>query len=311
MYTEKAPFDWAAFDATSAKVGVAPNLIGYFSGWNERFRADAVIRAWAHGSLPMMAWESRPLGVGGDPAVAPGYSLPAIIAGGFDTYLHQYAKDIVATGLPLVIRFDHEMNGVWYQWSETDGSGPPINGNAPGDYAKIWRHVHDIFQQEHANDLVIWNWSPNIVNDLPASHRADGYLASLYPGDRYVDWVGLSGYLRPPYRSDQSFTFAGSFGPSLSQIRALTKHPIILSEIGASEAGGHKAAWITALFDAFAQPENADIIGFAWFNLVVTCLVGGERVTNDWRVDSQPDSLSAFIAGLTRPEDRFTLAPPR
>lgn len=309
MYTDQAPFNWATFDATSAKVGVSPDVVGYFSGWDESFRANAVTRAWQQGRLPFMTWESRPIDAQNDTTDAPEYSLPKIIGGDFDAYLHQYAKDIVATGLPLAIRLDHEMNGIWYPWAETDGKGGSINGNSPGDYVKMWQHVHDIFQEEGANSLVIWVWSPNIVNNLPATHKADGYLASLYPGDRYVDWVGLSGYLRPPYKSDQTFTFDYTFGQSLKELRALTGKPIMLSEIGASETGGHKAAWITSLFDALAKPENDDIIGFSWFNLAVTSYVEGERATNDWRIDSRPDTLSAFIAGLTRPEDHFTLTP--
>lgn len=309
MYTEQAPFNWATFDATSAKVGVAPNLVGYFSGWDETFRANAVTRAWAQGRMPMMTWESRPISAGNDSTDAPAYSLPKIIGGDFDAYLHQYAKDIVATGLPLAIRLDHEMNATWYPWNETDGSGKPINGNAVGDYVKMWRHVHDIFQQEGANNLVIWVWAPNIVNNLAASHKVDGFLENLYPGDDYVDWVGLSGYLRPPYKPDNDFSFDYTFKPSLDKLRALTKKPIILAEIGASETGGHKATWVTSLFDALGRPENDDIIGFSWFNLAVTSYVEGVRATNDWRIDSRADTLSAFIAGLTKPEDNFTLTP--
>lgn len=309
MYTEQAPFNWATFDATSAKVGVAPNLVGYFSGWDETFRANAVTRAWAQGRMPMMTWESRPISDANNVLEAPAYSLPKIIGGDFDAYLHQYAKDIVATGLPLAIRLDHEMNGIWYPWAENDGQGKSINGNNVGDYVKMWRHVHDIFQQEGANDLVIWVWSPNIVNNLPASHKAAGYLESLYPGDDYVDWVGLSGYLRPPYKSDNNFSFDYTFTPSLNALRAITSRPIILAEIGASETDGHKPAWITSLFSALGKPENDDIIGLSWFNLAVTSYVEGVRATNDWRVDSRADTLSAFIAGLTRPEDRFTLTP--
>ncbi|MFJ3394906.1 glycoside hydrolase family 26 protein [Leifsonia aquatica] len=309
MYTEQAPFNWATFDATSAKVGVAPNLVGYFSGWDETFRANAVTRAWAQGRMPMMTWESRPINAGNDSNVAPEYSLPKIIGGDFDAYLHQYAKDIVATGLPLAIRLDHEMNGIWYPWSETDGQGKSINGNSAGDYVKMWRHVHDIFQQEGANSLVIWVWAPNIVNNLPATHKVDGYLEGLYPGDDYVDWVGLSGYLRPPYKSDNDFSFDYTFKPSLDKLRSITKKPIILAEVGASETGGGKPQWVTSFFEALGRPENDDIIGFSWFNLAITTYVEGVRATNDWRIDSRADTLSAFIAGLTRPEDRFTLTP--
>jgi mannan endo-1,4-beta-mannosidase len=309
MYTEQAPFNWATFDATSAKVGVSPNLVGYFSGWDETFRANAVTRAWAQGRMPMMTWESRPINAGNDSNVAPEYSLPKIIQGDFDAYLRQYAKDVVATGLPLAIRLDHEMNGIWYPWSENDGQGNSINGNSVGDYVKMWRHVHDIFQQEGANSLVIWVWAPNIVNNLPARHQVAGYLEGLYPGDDYVDWVGLSGYLRPPYKSDNDFSFDYTFKTSLDRLRSITKKPIILAEIGASETGGYKPKWVTSFFEALGRPENDDIIGFSWFNLAITTYVEGVRATNDWRIDSRADTLSAFIAGLTKPEDHFTLTP--
>ena len=43
--------------------------------------------------------------------------------------------------------------------------------------------------------------------------------------------------------------------------------------------------------------------------LAVTSYVEGVRATNDWRIDSRADTLSAFISGLTRPEDDFTLTP--
>jgi len=173
----------------------------------------------------------------------------------------------------------------------------------------MWRHVHDIFQQEGANSLVIWVWAPNIVNNLPASHQTAAYLQGLYPGDQYVDWVGLSGYLRPPYKSDNNFSFDYTFTPSLNALRNLTSKPIILAEVGASETDGHKPTWITSFFQGLAKPENSDIIGFSWFNLAVTSYVEGVRATNDWRIDSRSDSLSAFIAGITRPEDDFTLTP--
>ncbi len=199
------------------------------------------------------------------------------------------------------------MNGVWYPWSEDNGKGGSINGNRPGDYVKMWQHVHDIFQEEGANSLVAWIWAPNIINNLPASHKASTYLDSLYPGPSYVDVVGLSGYLRPAYKPDNTFSFDYSFTPSLKELRRITDKPILLAEIGASEVGGHKVAWITSLFEALAKPENQDIIGFSWFNLAVTSYTEGELATNDWRIESRPQSLAAFTAGLALPGGRFVL----
>jgi mannan endo-1,4-beta-mannosidase len=314
LFTEQAPFNWATYDATSAQLGSIPSIVGYFGGWDEVFRSNAITRAWERDTLPILTWESRPIGSANDQVTEPDYTLPAIIgdpdagvAGSHDDYLRQYARDIVSTGLPMGIRLNHEMNGIWYPWAETDGQGNPINSNRVGDYAKMWKHVHDIFAEEGANDLVIWIWAPNIVNNLPASHQAPGFLDGLYPGDEYVDWVGLSGYLRPAYKPDNDFTFGYSFDASLAQLRGITKKPIFLAEIGASEIGGHKAAWITTLFEALAKPENDDIVGISWFNMAITTNVEGERATNDWRIDSRADSLAAFVAGLARPDSDFAL----
>ena len=47
----------------------------------------------------------------------------------------------------------------------------------------MWKHVHDIFEAEGANQYVIWVWSPNIINNLPATLQSQSNLAGLYPGD--------------------------------------------------------------------------------------------------------------------------------
>ena len=314
LYTEQAPFNWATFDATSSKLGTTPSVVGYFGGWDEAFRANAVTRAWERDTLPILTWESRPIGSANDKIIEPDYTLPAIIGdpavgvpGSHDDYLRQYARDIVSTGLPMGIRLNHEMNGIWYPWAETDAQGNSLNSNRIGDYVKMWKHVHDIFAEEGANDLVIWIWSPNIINNLPATHRAAGFLDGLYPGDGYVDWVGLSGYLRPIYKPENDFTFAYSFDASLAELRRITDKPIFLAEIGASEIGGHKAVWVSSLFEALAKPENDDIVGVSWFNMAITTYIEGERATNDWRIDSRADSLAAFVDGLARPDSDFAL----
>jgi len=306
MYTTQSPFNWAEFDNVSAAVGIKPTISGYFQGWDGNFRADAVTRSWSKGMLPLLTWESRPLKAGNDQAIDPNYTLPKIINGDYDAYLHQYAKDIIALGLPLAIRLDHEMNGSWYPWGERQWGGNSLNGNGKGDYVKMWRHVHDIFEAEGANQFVIWVWAPNIINALPGwAKNSSWYMRSLYPGDDYVDWVGLSGYYRPPFKADQTPTFDYTYGPSLAQLRSITTKPILLAEIGATEIGGLKPAWVSDLFRALAKPENSDILGFAWFNETVTTISGGQRLTNDWRITSRRDSLQAFIDGINDPASGF------
>lgn len=305
LYTAQSPFSWSEFDDVTAKVGTTPDIAGYFQGWDSDFRADAVTRSWAKNLLPMITWESRPLSAANDVVEDPAYSLPVINGGAYDDYLRRYAEAITALGLPVAIRLDHEMNAGWYPWNEQGSGGKALNGNGRGDYVTMWRHVHDIFEAAGANQYVIWVWAPNIVNNLPAANQSLEYTQSLYPGDAYVDWVGLSGYYRPPYRDDQTPTFDYTFGRSLAQLRTITDKPVVLAEIGASESGGDKPAWVTDLFDAFTRPENDDILGFVWFNLPVTTMLDGQPFTNDWRIASRPSSLQAFVDGIGDPAARF------
>jgi hypothetical protein len=309
MYTAQAPFNFATFDDAAIKAGSKQSLVGYFGGWDQAFRGDAVVRSWERGLLPMLTWESRPIAAANDVPEDPEYSLPRILDGAFDDYLRTYARDIVATGLPLGIRFNHEMNGTWYPWGEQKTNGSSNNGNRPGDYVAVWRHVHDIFEAEGANDFVIWTWAPNIINNLPARHQDPAYLQSLYPGDEYVDLVGISGYLRTPFTQANNFTFDYTFGATLAQLRALTGKPILIAEVGATENGGKKVQWLQSLFASLSEPENADIIGLAWFNIAVTTVSQGQLVTNDWRIDSRAASLEAFRTGLATPAANFRLIP--
>ena len=80
-----------------------------------------------------------------------------------------------------MLRYGHEMNGSWYP--RADG----VNGNAPGDFAAAWRHVHDVVTAAGATNPS-WVWSPNIP--YTGSTPLDG----LYPGAVYVDAVALDGY---------------------------------------------------------------------------------------------------------------------
>jgi len=251
----------------------------YFSGFDSGFSAAQVNAAWHARQIPMLTWESRPLN--GDGSTAD-YSLASIAAGAHDTYLRKYAADIKANGLPLIIRFDQEMNGDWYRWGESN----PAAGNAEGSYVAAWRHIHDVFAAEGANAQVIWLWGPNRVDNiqrLPA-------IGNYFPGAAYVDWVGMSGYYRP---GDASATFDSTYAMTLNALRATAPgKPILLAEVGATERGGKKVAFVKDFFTGLTR--NPDVKGFVWFNRTVT----DEGQTNDWRIQSTTAVLDAFRAGL-------------
>ncbi|MPV90179.1 hypothetical protein GB882_16015, partial [Georgenia ruanii] len=290
IFTEESPYHFGEVDEVAATLQHMPSSVTYFAGWDQDFRPDAATDAWTRGMLPIISWEARPnvtdMGPDTNNAVDPDYQLADIVAGAHDEYLRQYAADVVEFGLPVGIRLMHEMNGHWYPWSEQ------TNGNKPGEYIAAWRHVHDIFTAAGAEN-VLWIWAPNTI-EFPQAQP----LEQLYPGDAYVDMVGLSGYYRKPIEGKEA-SFQNTYGKSVAGLRAVAPgKPIWLTEVGATETGGNKVDWVTSFFEALGQ--NPDIIGFTWFQREVTAIPIGESepVTNDWRLTSSPEVTLVAQHGL-------------
>jgi mannan endo-1,4-beta-mannosidase len=220
-----------------------------------------------------------PAGIGAHPR------LGQIIDGTFDGYLDSWAVAARNDGRPIVLRFAAEMNGNWYPWSES------LNGNAVGEFAQAWRHIHDRFEAVGA-DNVIWLWSVNRTNNLSTD------IATYYPGDEYVDWVGMSGYLRQ-LTPGVTPSFSATFDLTLGQLRALTTKPILLAEIGAGTDETNKSAWIRSLFSGMAA--SPDIIGFLYFN--------DQKVGGDWRLQTSQAVVNAFADGVDHPRWRTGVNP--
>ncbi|WP_127126257.1 glycosyl hydrolase [Georgenia sp. SYP-B2076] len=290
IFTEESPYHFGEVDDVAGTLGHMPSSVTYFSGWDQDFRTDAATSAWTRGMLPIIAWEARPNETDMSPdsknSVNPDYQLADIIDGTYDDYLRAYAADVAEFALPVGIRLNHEMNGIWYPWAEQ------VNGNKPGEYVAAWQHVHDIFTEAGAEN-VLWIWSPNVI-EFPQAQPLD----ELYPGDEYVDIAGLVGYYRKPIEGKEA-SFQHTYGKSLAALRDLAPgKPIWLTEVGATEEGGNKVDWVTSFFEALAQ--NPDIIGFTWFQREVTAIPIGESkaVTNDWRLTSSPEVTLVARHGL-------------
>jgi beta-mannanase len=177
------------------------------------------------------------------------------------------------------------MNGDWYPWSES------TNGNLPGQFVAAWRHVHDIFTAENATN-VKWVWSPVARYGVALS-------TTDYPGDAYVDVLGLSGFnggTALPWTGWRSFS--SLFNGSIATLHRLApSKPIQISEVGSAEAGGDKAAWIANMFsDLRAHPQVTSVV---WFDL---------RKQTDWRINSSPAAGQAFATAVAASTGRA--APP-
>jgi mannan endo-1,4-beta-mannosidase len=251
------------------------SVVMWYADWANVRRPDVKqLRAIARrGSLPEITWE--PWNHAWDNARQPTYRLRRIIDGRHDGLIRRWARDLAAYGGPVRLRFAHEMNGNWYPWSEA------ANRNHPGEFAKAWRHVRRIFEHERAAN-VEWVWSPVALRVKKIE----------YPGDAYVDRLGLSGFVGGvQLRHRRWRPFEKVFGHSLRQLRRIAPDkPIEISEVGAAEEGGDKPAWIRGMFRALARRPKIDTL--IWFNI---------DKGSDWRIQSSKASVRAFEEGAREP----------
>jgi hypothetical protein len=247
--------------------------------------SDRTLWDVANNLVPMITW--MPYG-NGNPLVE-------IIQGEHDDWIKSEADKLKALNVQVLMRWGHEMNGNWYPWAgyvngeggdadggdaATDAGGVPSSG--PAKYVAAWRHVHDIFAAEGATNVVwVWCTNSNDVPDAPWNH-----WTLYYPGDDYVDWVGIDAYNWGNSSSCCIWTtFAGLLTGSPYQDYS-AKKPIMLPETASAEVGGNKGAWITAMHQNL-ETEFRGIRAVVWFDI---------NKETDWRIDSSPSSLAAYQA---------------
>jgi len=200
--------------------------------------------------------------------------LRQIARGGYDAYFEEAADVVRAFGSPVFISINHEMNGNWFAYSEAY----PRSGVTADDYIASWRHIVNIFRRRGAGNAA-FVWSPNVPDVGPVSFRR------YYPGDDYVDWVGISFYSGNPI--DNIDTVYGAYAE---------RKPIFVTEWATSTtqnkfhlAMRSEAQWVGDFFRALdtRYPRIKAISWFQWNKGDGNCLL--QRL---------PQQQQAYAAGI-------------
>ena len=96
------------------------------------------------------------------------------------TYVLDLVKYLDSLNVPIFLRFAAEMD-VWTTQA------------APADYIEAFRFVADIVHENTSNVAMVW--SPTYARGWMAD------VTEYYPGDEYVDWIGISLYLQAYYNA--------------------------------------------------------------------------------------------------------------
>jgi mannan endo-1,4-beta-mannosidase len=234
VYVPGVPDSYAPVTDFKKVSGVKPDVILYYSGWLESFKAVFDTEISRNGAVPLIQMDPKDI------------NLTAITSGKYDAYISSYAEAVRAYKRPVILSFGHEMNGTWYSWSYKHSS--------PLAFVAAWRHIVTLFRLAGAQN-VTWLWTVNII-DKATNIPSPG---PWWPGSSYVTWVGIDGYY-----TTSTATFAPLFGPTIVAVRKLTDRPILIAETGARNG----ASQPDQISDLFAGVHLYGLLGLMWFDAI-------------------------------------------
>jgi hypothetical protein len=226
--------------------------------WSARQSWDDIINpTWLYdtwkGTPYTMAFGVAPVPEGDDSATMAGCA-----AGSYNDKWAQFGTNIKAAGLDnSIIRLGWEFSGDWYKWRADD----------PAQFAKCYQQIVTSARTTAPN--LIWDWT---VNRGTGQALADASQA--YPGDAYVDMVGVDSYDMWPGATDEAAwqaQYSGPFGLKYwADFAKAHGKKLDLPEWGVypatgSNSGGDNAFYISKM-EAFFAAEG-DQLGFeSYFN---------------------------------------------
>jgi hypothetical protein len=183
------------------------------------------------------------------------YTLQHIIDGSFDGELRKWASDAKRLKIPMVVEFGPEMNGNWFPWSgilngagKKDGYGDAKYVDGPERFKDAYRHIINLFKKQGVHNIT-WafhTFPPFEKNEDSELYKKWNNIKNYYPGDDYIDWIGLSVYGAVEQDSEwTSFTeILDNAYPVIAGISA--DKPLAVFEFGVAEYPqlGNKSNWI-------------------------------------------------------------------
>lgn len=162
-----------------------------------------------------------------------------VLDGKYDTYLKNYARAVVNSGAPILFRLGNEMNGDWCVYSSHHTS------KDTDIFKAFYLYVYQIFEEAGAHN-VIWVWNPN--GKAFPDFKWNNELC-YYPGDEYVDIVGMTSYNTGTYYESETWMeFDEMYDSLYREYTARYEKPLMITEFSSSSVGGSKEEWVASMF---------------------------------------------------------------
>jgi hypothetical protein len=179
-----------------------------------------------------------------------------VLRGDYDEIFKQLAAEIAAYQAPILFRLNNEMNGDWC------GYCAYYNSLDPELYEAVWKRVYGIFQAQGA-DNVLWVFN---ANNRSYPDFLWNHTLWYYPGDAYVDVVGLTAYNTGTYYPGEVWTDFETLYDAFywDYLNWFPSKPFMISEFACSGYGGDKAAWISDMMEKISVYSR--IKAMIWWN---------------------------------------------
>lgn len=161
--------------------------------------------------------------------------MEGLLSGRYDLNMRTICEELNRFSSPVTIRWGHEME---------DESGQFIWANwYPETYIAAYRRMVDLCRG--VTDKFDYMWSPLGFEDL----------ADYYPGDDYVDVVGVSVFGYEPWEQavlGSPRDYLDIFTPRYERASAFGK-PVVVAEIGYSGSAGYVDQWENMIRQIYEQ----------------------------------------------------------
>ncbi|MFD3158351.1 glycoside hydrolase family 26 protein [Haloimpatiens sp. FM7330] len=207
-------------------------------------------------------------------------SIMRVLNGDYDSYLSSWANGIKNLQAPVFIRIGNEMNADWTDWGSSNIY------NDPDLYKIAYRYIVDYFNQVGcSNAYFVWN--PTIDSSPLTSLNKESVY---YPGDDYVDWIGLTAYNFGDTQWGKFKYFDELYEDMYkSYLRNFPNKPMMIGEFSSTENGGDKAEFIRDVFQKIpTKYPNIKLV--IWFSDI-------DR-EYDFRINSSKSSEDAFSQAM-------------
>jgi hypothetical protein len=239
------------------------DIVHTYRTWEQPFPREADIAVLKSNRYLLLSWN--------------GIDTKRINSGSQDQLIQERARTIKATGKPIFLR---------WQW-EMDRPNIREKIHSPADYIAAWKRIRAIFRQVRV-DNVAWVWCPT-AKGFSTKDNAAAY----YPGDDQVDWLCADAY--PSHEYD----YMDLSEPIEAFMEWTSGHPkpVMIGEFGVPRSyGARRAEWLRKAAETLQDPRVKAVL---YFNSDLADSRTDERM--QFSLDGDQAAMSAMRELATTP----------